>query len=143
METITINDEFNKIKTQLLFHRDYNKDNDQTVDITVDTDAVTEVFAYSLLGNITCTDTTERLETVLQIFKRTCRFYINKYYESAEVTAILSIAEYDLELFGAEAYNGFDYDGLMELEDITYDEAVMQMLLFCIGRIQLELHMRK
>lgn len=143
METITMNDEFNKIKTQFLFYKDYNENNDQTIKITVDTGAVTEVFEQTVLGDILYRDTTESLETALRIFKRTCRFYINKYYETAEVAAILSIAEYDLDLFGAEAYNGFDYDNLADVQDITYDEAVMQMLLFCIGRIQLELHMRQ
>ena len=143
METITMNDEFNKIKTQLSFHDKTNQDDDQTVDITVDTPVTTESFVYYISDKNVCEDSTDRLKMVLDTLKRTFRFYSNKFYETSEVTAVLSITEYELDLFGVETYNGWDYDELSELEDITYDEAVMQILLYCISRIQLELHMRK
>jgi len=143
METITMNDEFNKIKTKFSFYDKRNQDDDQTVDITVDTPVTTETFVHYVNKDNVCEDSTDRLEMALQTLKRTFRFYSNKFYETSEVTAVLSITEYELDLFGVETYNGWDYDELMELEDITYDEAVVQILLYCISRIQLELHMRK
>ena len=143
METITINDEFNKIKTQFSFHNKRNQDDEQTVDITVDTPVTTETFVHYVNDDNVCEDSTDRLEMVLDTLKRTFRFYSNKFFETSEVTAVLSITEYELDLFGVETYNGWDYDELMELEDVTYDEAVMKILLYCISVIQLELHMRQ
>ena len=143
LKIIELQDESIDLNIQYLVHDDKDEYGQQTVTMTVDSKLFREEYNIPWNLDEPSEDTVETLLIFDRVFKRTLRFYEHKYFTYTEVTAMLTIAEYDLDLFGAETYNGWDYDGLAEDLDITYEEAVVHELLYCVGKMQLELFLRE
>lgn len=131
------------VNIQYFFHDDLDEHGQQTVDMTVDSEIVTELYHLPVDKTERSDDLINNLYMVDGILERAWDFYVHKFFDAAELAAILSITEYELDLFGAETYNGWDYDGLAEDLDMTYQEAVVHTALYCIGKIKLEIFLRE
>ena len=131
------------VNIQCFFHDDMDEHGQQTVDITVDSEIVTEMYHVPVDKTERSQDLTEHLYMFETVLERAWDFYVHKFFDATELTAILSIAEYELDLFGVETYNGWDYDGLSEDLDMTYQEAVVHIALYCMAKVKLELFLRE
>lgn len=126
-----------------VFLGDKDKHGQETLSIIVDTAFVTEEYNLPWNRDEHSEDTVDTLLFVDRIFTRSLEFYSHGYLDMLEIRGLMSITQYDLDLFGVETYNGWDYDGLVEYFGITYQEAVIHNFLYCVAKIKLELHLRK
>ena len=141
---IELHDKSLDLNITCLFHGDKNVFGPETLTMIVDTKFVTEEYNLPFDRDAEHSDdTVETLLLVDRIFTRALEFYGDKYIDFMEVRGLMMITEYDLDLFSVETYNGWDYDGAVEDLGITYEEAVIQNFLYCIGKIKLELFLRE
>ena len=126
-----------------IFHGDRDEYNQETLTMIVDTKFVTEEYNLPWDRDKFSDDTVDTLLFVDKIFTRSLEFYGDKYMEFMEIRGLMAVTEYDLDLFGAETYNGWDYDGLVEDLGINYEEAVIHNFLYCVAKIKLEIFLRE
>ena len=140
---IELHDQSIDLYITCIFHGDRDEYNQETLTMIVDTKFVTE--EYNLPWNIDefSEDTIDTLYFVDRIFTRSLEFYGDKYMEFMEIRGLMAVTEYDLDLFGAETYNGWDYDGLVQDLGIDYEEAVIHNFLYCVAKIKLEIFLRE
>ena len=140
---IELHDQSIDLNITCLFHGDKDEYGQETLTMIVDTKFVTE--EYNLPWNIDefSEDTIDTLYFVDRIFTRSLEFYGDKYMEFMEIRGLMAVTEYDLDLFGAETYNGWDYDGLVQDLGIDYEEAVIHNFLYCVAKIKLEIFLRE
>lgn len=135
---IELHDKSLGLNITCLFHGD-----DESLTMIVDTKFVTEEYNLSFDRNERSNDSTEILQFVDKLFARSLEFYGDKYMDFLEIQGLMSITEYDLDLFGAETYNGWDYDFLVESLEYEYEESVINLFLYCVAKIKLELFLRE
>jgi len=140
---IELQDKSIDLNITYLFHDDDNIYGMETLTMIVDTKFVTEEYNIPKDRDKFSEDTLEKLKFVDKIFVRSLEFYGDKYMDFLEIKGIMAITEYDLDLFGVETYNGWDYDGAVEDLGISYEEAVIYNFLYCIGLIKLEIFLRE
>ncbi len=135
---IELHDKSLDLNITYLFHGD-----DDSLTMIVDTKFVTEEYNLSFDRNERSNDSTEILRFVDKLFARSLEFYGDKYMDFLEIRGLMAITEYDLDLFGAETYNGWDYDFLVESLEYEYEESVINLFLYCLAKIKLELFLRE
>lgn len=141
---IELHDQSLGLNITCLFHGDKDISGEETLTMIVDTKFVTE--EYNLPWNRDGEHSEDTVETLLfvdRIFTRSLEFYGDKYMDFLEIRGLMAITEYDLDLFGAETYNGWDYDGIAQDLEMDYEEAVIHLFLYCVAKIKLELFMRE
>jgi len=140
---IELHDQSIDLNITCLFHGDKDEYGQETLTMIVDTKFVTEEYNLPWDRDKFSDDTVDTLLFVDKIFTRSLEFYGDKYMEFMEIRGLMAVTEYDLDLFGAETYNGWDYDGLVEDLGIDYEEAVIHNFLYCVAKIKLELFLRE
>ena len=140
---IELHDQSIDLNITCLFHGDKDEYGQETLTMIVDTKFVTEEYNLPWDRDKFSDDTVDTLLFVDKIFTRSLEFYGDKYMDFLEIRGLMAVTEYDLDLFGAETYNGWDYDGLVEDLGIDYEEAVIHNFLYCVAKIKLELFLRE
>lgn len=141
---IELHDKSLDLNITCLFHGDKDEYHQETLTMIVDTKFVTEEYNLPFDRDAEHSDdTVETLLLVDRIFTRALEFYGDKYLDFMEIRGLMLITEYDLDLFGAETYNGWDYDFLVESLEYEYEEAVIHWFLYCVAKIKLELFLRE
>ena len=140
---IELHDQSIDLNITCLFHGDKDEYGQETLTMIVDTKFVTEEYNLPWDRDKFSDDTVDTLLFVDKIFTRSLEFYGDEYMDFLEIKGIMAITEYDLDLFGAETYNGWDYDGLVEDLGIDYEEAVIHNFLYCVAKIKLEIFLRE
>ena len=140
---IELHDQSIDLNITCLFHGDKDEYGQETLTMIVDTKFVTEEYNLPWDRDKFSDDTVDTLLFVDKIFTRSLEFYGDEYMDFLEIKGIMAITEYDLDLFGAETYTGWDYDGLVEDLGIDYEEAVIHNFLYCVAKIKLEIFLRE
>lgn len=92
--------------------------------------------------DVECTDTFPVLAFILSNYLRTYEFLADEFYEYAHLEPLLDMTMYDVDLFGAETYNGWDIHEYAESQGIDYKYALFELFMYATAKLMLHLHLR-